>query len=681
MGLKQKVRRNFSRHARTFVLLTLSILLASSGPMASYSYAQSADNAKLQELKEKALSEIERRLEKYQKTFDSLKTDVSIDENTGTASFEANGKTADGSVKKCTESSESSEPGKISFSGSNEGLSFDVLLPCGLQDKVKGFLEKIIEQLKSLADKVKSEDSLSGMDSLADNIDSQFGLGQLTEVQAAVTQAIESVTGVLASLKSTHEDLQSQVTHIKDCVASLKDESGTVDSNVNVSEGGVDASVTGTGGCDGINFTSEDIANDAQGQLDQATNMMSTIQSTVTTVITMLTSLFSSFSSLTGGLGSLGDLGNLGNLGNMTSGSGLESLTGSSGEVSNMLGSFSNIMSQIELIASLASSLFSTLSSMANNPAISSLLEGAGLGDATEFLDTAASTSSGVSEVAGGINGLVGNLGGYGGVGGLNSGSSSTSGSTANSSGVKRLGKANDWTGARGGAAFRQLKRGTTCTVDYSRASGMSASGSKLLQLCDSNINKIESLLSVTLYQHPVQLQYIPNIFTEDPNLQKDYCKTTAYAYAYPRQGRVYACTDNFKKWPNNEIVAIHEVAHLTQAYAMGDGVKAAPQWVTEGIAQYAMYKSGLEISFLPSMSCKQPGYQTYLEGNGYGCAAAMLVYIERVYNPKVVKELHNGSNTKGYTNSLVTKGTGGKTINQLYKECLKAECKGGKSL
>jgi hypothetical protein len=305
-------------------LLLLSVLLTAYSPMASYSQAQTVTNNALQELKQKATAEITRRLADYKKTMESLKVDVHLD-STGSS---ANATSANGST--------TTTVGK-------DGLSTNVAIPSGIQDQVKQFMQKMVEQLTGLLGKVQSTDSLSGMKSLSENIDTQFNVDQLTNVQATVTQAIESMTGVFDKLKTTFSGLQSQVTQLKEC------ESGAVS--------GSGASVA----CDDLNVSSGDTATQAQSSLDSLSSIMTTIASVLASAVSLLMTLVTSFSGMMGGMGSLGSLGNLGNLGSMTD---LSSLTGSLGSMTGMMSSFSAITSQLDITSLMSGNAFGNLSSL-----------------------------------------------------------------------------------------------------------------------------------------------------------------------------------------------------------------------------------------------------------------------------------------------------------------------------
>lgn len=353
----------------SILLVLMSLLLAAYGPMASISNAQSAiDLSKFQTLKDKALDELERRLNNYDQAVKNLKVNVELDNTKFSASVSTTGST----------SSPSPSPSQTPATGTElAGLDKLIELPSTLQDKVLQFMEKIMENLTGMKDKIEglsSSDpsSLGKMESFAKNIDTQFGINQLTQVQATVTQALESMTGVLDSLKTSLSGMQSQVTKIKECVKGIA-QNGSFSASGNVSNQGASGSVSGEG-CEGVNLDSEGVANQAQSQLDNISTITSTISSILLSSITLLTALVSQFGNLSGGLGSLGSLGNLANLGNLTDLGGalggggnlgsLSSLASSAGGISGLLGSFNAISSQLDLANGMSGNAFNNLGSL-----------------------------------------------------------------------------------------------------------------------------------------------------------------------------------------------------------------------------------------------------------------------------------------------------------------------------
>lgn len=317
------------RPSRQFItgtaLMLLCAVMVAYAPMASVSTAQSVNNAQLQTLKDKAVSELQRRIDSYKKTMKSMDVNVQlINDNTSTNANSGN---------------------TLLTQGAN-GLTGGVALPGGLKDKVKQFMEKVLGGLTALIEKVKSTTSLTDMQSLAKNVDAQYGLDQLTQVTSSVTQATSSTTGVLGNLKSTFNDLQGQVSAMKECETNATSSTG--------------ASVN----CSNFNLSSNGTATEAQSQLDNLSSVTTTISSVLLSVVGLLTTLISSFTSLLGGLGSGGSLGNLGNLSNMLSGSQLSSLTGSSGGVAGLMSSFTAITSQLDLANGMSGNALNGLSSL-----------------------------------------------------------------------------------------------------------------------------------------------------------------------------------------------------------------------------------------------------------------------------------------------------------------------------
>lgn len=349
-----------------FPLLLASILLTAYTPMASFSMAQSVTDAKLQDLKQKATKELDRRISNYKKTLDGMKVDVQLGDRTGGSNGSSGGDTGSGTitcVKSDTDTTATKSPSaspSASPSTDKDNMKSVVGLPCGLKDKVKQFMQKMVDQLKSLKSKVEKTTSLTKMQGLAQNIDAQFGLDQVTQVQALVTQAIGSMTGVFDKLKATFANIKSQVSAIKECFRrQAKSQSSSTDTTS-------DGSVTVTASqCAKINANGEDVANQAQLQLDGLTTIISTVGSILMSAVSLLATLVSSFTSILGGLGSLGSLGNIGNLSNLlggaSGGSGLSSLLGSAGSISGLLGSFTGILSQLNITQFMSGNLLSGL--------------------------------------------------------------------------------------------------------------------------------------------------------------------------------------------------------------------------------------------------------------------------------------------------------------------------------
>ncbi len=342
----------------SFLLMALSVVLAAYGPLVSVSRAQAVTDDALQTLKQKAIDELNRRITNYEKTLKTLNVDFEISKDGSSLNVSSEKSATSDSVDN-----------NSAFTMDENGLKGHIELAPKLKEKVVQFMKKIVEELKTLQTKVKDTTSLSEMKSLASNIEAQFKLDQLTQVQSSVTQAVESMTGVLDNLKTTFNGLKSQVTKLKDCAKNVFNGDGSVKANASAS--GADVS------CGEFNLSSSDVANQAQSQMASVQTIIQTISSVLLSCVTLLTTLVGSFTSLTGGLGSLGSLGNLGNLSSLTgliSGLGgngsasslgdLSSLTGSLGSISGIMSSFTAILSQLDLSSLMSNNALGSLTSL-----------------------------------------------------------------------------------------------------------------------------------------------------------------------------------------------------------------------------------------------------------------------------------------------------------------------------
>ena len=113
---------------------------------------------------------------------------------------------------------------------------------------------------------------------------------------------------------------------------------------------------------------------------------------------------------------------------------------------------------------------------------------------------------------------------------------------------------------------------------------------------------------------------------------------------------------------PNDIDVVTHEVMHIVQSYAGGNGM---PGWLTEGIADYVRYAYGVDNAgagwSLPEFSEKQ-SYK-----NSYRITARFLVWLEKSGQKGIVKKLDQAGRDKTYENGAIWKKLTGKTIDELW--------------
>lgn len=125
--------------------------------------------------------------------------------------------------------------------------------------------------------------------------------------------------------------------------------------------------------------------------------------------------------------------------------------------------------------------------------------------------------------------------------------------------------------------------------------------------------------------------------------------------------GRVTYNPDWFRDRPEDIDVVTHEVMHVVQAYTGG-----APGWLTEGIADYARYKYGVNNAAagwgLPAFSSSQK----YTDA--YGVTARFLVWLERRVRSSIVDDMNTALRNKTYTSNTWVQLTG-KTTDQLWAD------------
>lgn len=221
-------------------------------------------------------------------------------------------------------------------------------LPTDLKSKTKQFLQKLVDELGALKQKVTKTTSLGTLKGLAQNVDAQYSLGQLTQVQATTTQVVETMTGVLADLKSALSGIQDQVALAKGCLQAVKD--GKLKNADQETQ------------CAKLNVTTSDAADQAQAQADGTSSMITTITSIIASSVALLNTLTSQYTNLTDGLGGLGSLSNLS--GGATGSTSLAGLNGIQSNITGLMTSFTAITSQLDISNMMSANALAGLSSL-----------------------------------------------------------------------------------------------------------------------------------------------------------------------------------------------------------------------------------------------------------------------------------------------------------------------------
>jgi hypothetical protein len=167
------------------------------------------------------------------------------------------------------------------------------------------------------------------------------------------------------------------------------------------------------------------------------------------------------------------------------------------------------------------------------------------------------------------------------------------------------------------------------------------------------------------------QQRMVKTFFTVYPKLVKTYNKkslkqvtmvidTTYNGVAETANGKVTISNRWMHKHPEDIDVITHEVMHIVQDYGDTNG----PGWLTEGIADYARYKFGVNNT-AAKWELKYKAGQNY--NDGYRVTARFLVWIEAKIKPGIVKELNTQMREHTYTDAIWQQQTG-KTLDELWK-------------
>jgi hypothetical protein len=168
------------------------------------------------------------------------------------------------------------------------------------------------------------------------------------------------------------------------------------------------------------------------------------------------------------------------------------------------------------------------------------------------------------------------------------------------------------------------------------------------------------------------QQRLVNTFYTVYPELAKTYNKKTAkqVTFVIDTAYKGVAETDNGKvtissKWmhlhPEDIDVITHEVMHIVQDYGKSNG----PGWLTEGIADYARFKFGVNN---PAAKWALPVYKpTQKYTDAYRVTARFLEWLEETTKPGIVKELDSQLRQHTFTDDTWKQQTG-KTLDELWK-------------
>src|ERR1700761_1266771 len=169
------------------------------------------------------------------------------------------------------------------------------------------------------------------------------------------------------------------------------------------------------------------------------------------------------------------------------------------------------------------------------------------------------------------------------------------------------------------------------------------------------------------------QQRLVNTFFIVYPELAKTYNKktlkevkmlidTTYKGVAGTDNGKVTVSSEWLHKRPEDIDVVTHEVMHIVQDY----GESTGPGWLTEGIADYARYKFGVNNA---AAKWSLPAYKpTQKYTDAYRVTARFLVWIEEKVKPGVVKDFNKQLRLHTFNDNSWKTATG-KTLDELWAE------------
>ena len=168
------------------------------------------------------------------------------------------------------------------------------------------------------------------------------------------------------------------------------------------------------------------------------------------------------------------------------------------------------------------------------------------------------------------------------------------------------------------------------------------------------------------------QQRLVKTFFTVYPELAKAYnpktlkavtmvIDTTYDGVAATADGKVTISNKWLHKRPEDIDVVTHEVMHIVQDYGDSNG----PGWLTEGIADYARYKFGVNNDAAKWSLGDLKSTQNYTDA--YRVTARFLVWLEEKVKPGIVKQLDSQMRKHTFTDATWQQLTG-KSVDDLWK-------------
>jgi len=344
----------------------LSLLMAFYGPMTSISHAQAANEyAQAQKMKQSVTDFLDSRISKYEKLFKRMQTNTTISISSGSDGVKTeivtNPKYNEEDIQDTTRVSDflAANP------DINKGIDSIINFPIDVKYRVTDYINKIIEEFKNLKQTVKDMTSVESLKTLTKNIDAQQGVAQFAEVQAAVTQSVQSLTAVYNNIVATVKNAQARQDKIVECIANVVTGKSSATSTYNISGLDITQETKTSGpGCDDIEATDIEARDLSQAQLDNVKAVTSAIQSILSSSTTLLMTIVSQFEALVKNLGDYGmeNLTKLGTAGtNVAKAMDINNLFKASGTIEGLKSSAAAIAPQLDTANQLSKNVSGSL--------------------------------------------------------------------------------------------------------------------------------------------------------------------------------------------------------------------------------------------------------------------------------------------------------------------------------
>lgn len=183
----------------------------------------------------------------------------------------------------------------------------------------------------------------------------------------------------------------------------------------------------------------------------------------------------------------------------------------------------------------------------------------------------------------------------------------------------------------------------------------------------ESNYAELDSKLKERMIQ--TFFEVYPKLAKEyNPNTLKEvkFLVDTAYkGVAATSNGKVVYASNWMKTHPEDIDVVTHEVMHIVQNY----GRSVGPGWLTEGIADFARYKFGVDNAgskwSLPDLK------PTHHYKNSYRITARFFAWIESKVKSGTIQEIDKSLREHTYT-AVIWKNITGKDLDDLWADYIK---------